>query len=51
MELAVGSWFPVDGTADDVFDPVPTSLWQRVLRRQHPHIARYADYPTDLRSN
>jgi len=51
MELVVGSWFPVEGTRDDVFDPVPTSLWQRVLRRQQPHIARYADYPTDLRSN
>jgi putative transcriptional regulator len=51
MELAVGSWFPVEGTRDDVFDPVPTSLWRRVLRRQHAHIARYADYPEDLRSN
>jgi len=51
MELAVGSWFPVDGAADDAFDPVPTTLWDRVLRRQHPNIARYADYPTDLRSN
>lgn len=51
MELAVGSWFPVEGTRDDVFDPVPASLWRRVLRRQHPHIARYAEYPTDLRSN
>jgi putative transcriptional regulator len=51
MELAVGSWFPVEGMRDDVFDPVPASLWRRVLRRQHPHIARYADYPTDLRSN
>ena len=51
MELAVGSWFPVEGTKDDVFDPVPKSLWRRVLRRQHPHITRYADYPTDLRSN
>lgn len=51
MELAVGSWFPVMGTRDDVFDPVPRGLWRRVLRRQEPHIARYADYPTDLRSN
>lgn len=51
MELAVGSWFPVEGNRDDVFDPVPTGLWRRVLRRQHPNIARYADYPTDLRSN
>ena len=51
MELAVGSWFPVEGSRDDVFDPVPTGLWRRVLRRQQPHIARYADYPKDLRSN
>ena len=51
MELAVGSWFPVEGNRDDVFDPVPTDLWKRVLRRQQPHIARYAEYPTDLRSN
>jgi putative transcriptional regulator len=51
MERAVGSWFPVEGSRDDVFDPVPTQLWRMVLRRQAPHIARYADYPEDLRSN
>jgi putative transcriptional regulator len=51
MELDIGSWFPVEGTADDVFDPVPTTLWRRVLRRQEQHIARYANFPIDLRSN
>ena len=51
MEMTVGSWFPVEGTRDDVFDPVPTGLWRRVLSRQHPSIARYAHYPEDLRSN
>ena len=51
MERTVGSWFPVEGTRDDVFDPVPAGLWRRVLRRQHPSIARYANYPPDLRSN
>ncbi|MEA2010609.1 MAG: YqgE/AlgH family protein [Actinomycetota bacterium] len=51
MELEIGSWFPVDGSVDDVFDPVPTTLWRRVLLRQEPHVARYANYPIDLRSN
>ena len=51
MELSVGSWFVVEGDADDVFDPVPETLWRRVLRRQEPHIARYADYPIDPRRN
>ena len=51
MELSIGSWFPVEGSADDVFDPVPTTLWRRVLLRQEPHIARYANYPIDPRVN
>lgn len=51
MELEIGSWFPVEGSADDVFDPVPTALWRMVLSRQEPHIARYVNYPIDLRSN
>lgn len=50
-ELAVGSWVPVAGTVHDAFDPVPTTLWRRVLRRQGGDVARYATYPTDLRSN
>lgn len=51
MEMAVGSWFGVDASPDDVFDPVPATLWRRVLRRQGGELARYADYPSDLRSN
>lgn len=51
MELDVGSWFPVESSFDDVFDPVPTTLWRRVLLRQEQHIARYANYPIDPRSN
>lgn len=51
MELATGSWFPVQGSVDDVFDPVPATLWRRVLLRQDPQIARYANYPIDPRSN
>jgi len=47
MEISVGSWFVVDGTSDDTFDPVPETLWRRVLLRQERHIARYANYPLD----
>ena len=51
MELAVGSWVPVEASADDAFDPVPTSLWRRVLKRQGGEVARYATYPDDPRTN
>lgn len=51
LELGSGSWFPVEGSTDDVFDPVPTTLWRTVLLRQEPHIARYANYPIDPHSN
>jgi len=51
MEMSLGSWFAVEGTVDDAFDPVPATLWRRVLTRQEPHIARYANYPIDPGSN
>lgn len=51
VEMAVGSWFGVDATPDDVFDPEPATLWRRVLRRQGGQMARHADYPADPRSN
>ena len=51
MELAVGSWIPVAATVDDAFDPVPTTLWRRVLKRQGGEVARYATYPDDPRMN
>lgn len=50
-EMEIGSWFAVVGNADDVFDPVPGTLWRRILQRQEPHIARYANYPIDPRTN
>ncbi len=51
MELGIWSWFPVEGSSEDVFDADPATLWRRVLLRQEPHIARYANYPIDPRSN
>lgn len=51
MELGLGSWFLVEGLTGDVFDPVPATLWRRVLLRQESSIARYANYPIDPRSN
>ncbi len=51
LEIALGSWFPVSATVDDVFDPVPRTLWNRVLRRQNSGLALYAYYPSDLRLN
>ncbi len=51
MELEHRSWFPLQGSASDVFGSDPTTLWRRVLLRQPHHIARYANYPMDPRSN
>lgn len=51
LEITLGSWFPVEAAVDDVFDPVPHTLWQRVLRRQDSGLALYADYPDDPRAN
>lgn len=47
MEVAVGSWFVVESLAGDVFDPVPETLWRRILLRQKGSISRYANYPID----
>ncbi len=51
LEIALGSWFPVSASVDDVFDPVPHTLWQRVLKRQGSGLALYANYPIDPRLN
>ena len=51
LEITLGSWFPVPASLDDPFDPVPQSLWHRVLKRQGSALALYADYPDDPRSN
>ncbi len=46
-ELALGAWFVVDGTDDDVVDPDPDRLWARVLRRQEGDLRMLALYPAD----
>lgn len=51
LEIAIGSWFPVEAAVDDVFDPVPHTLWERVLKRQQSGLALYANYPDDPRDN
>ena len=51
LEVAIGSWFPVPASVDDAFDPVPHTLWQRVLKRQDSGLALYADFPVDPRLN
>lgn len=51
LEIATGSWFTVPGSIDDVFDPVPHTLWRRVLKRQAGGLALYADFPDDPRLN
>jgi len=51
FEIALGSWFPVEASIDDVFDPVPHTLWPRVLRRQDSGLALYANFPEDPREN
>lgn len=50
-EIAADAWFVVDGTADDVFDPEPMTLWHRVLARQPGKLSRFANYPADPRLN
>ncbi len=51
LEVVTGSWFPVAASIDDVFDPVPHTLWRRVLKRQGDGLALYADFPDDPRLN
>lgn len=46
-EIARGGWFVVDAEIGDVFDPEPSTLWRRVLRRQHGLMAWVSTYPED----
>lgn len=43
-ELAEGFWHVVPTRRADVFDPEPTSLWRRVLRRQGGELALLASW-------
>lgn len=50
-ELEEGSWYVVDSTTHDVFDPEPTRLWSAVLRRQPGELAWVSTRPSDPRQN
>ena len=50
-ELGEGAWFVVDPLPEDVFHPDPFDLWDRVMQRQPPEIARWAFYPPDPHLN
>lgn len=51
-EVADGGWFVVNRADDDVFDPDPSRLWWRVLRRQRRRsLAILASYPADIGTN
>ena len=50
-EMEAGSWYVVDGRADDAFSGDPRRLWSRVLRRQPPPLNMLATYPPELGLN
>ncbi len=45
FEVASGDWFILDSRPDDPFSGEPVDLWRTVLRRQHGHLAFFADFP------
>ena len=50
-EMAAGSWYVVDGRADDAFSDDPAPLWRQVLRRQPPPLTILSTYPAELGLN
>jgi putative transcriptional regulator len=46
-EIDEGSWFVVDLLPGDVFDPDPSGLWSRVLRRQPWPLRAVVTCPAD----
>ncbi|PKQ30937.1 MAG: hypothetical protein CVT62_10740 [Actinobacteria bacterium HGW-Actinobacteria-2] len=46
-ELEFGMWHVVPALPDDPFDPVPETLWRRVLRRQGGDLALFSTWPED----
>ena len=49
-ELAEGSWYVVQASPDDPFDP-PIGQWARILRRQSGHLALVSTFPEDVTLN
>ena len=50
-ELAAGMWYPVPSLEGDAFDPDPTTLWRRVLRRQGGNLAFFSTWTPDVDAN
>lgn len=50
-EIEEGAWFVVDGSAGDLLDPDPQTLWRRVLQRQAGNMAMFAFFPLNPRAN
>ncbi len=46
-EINEGGWFVVPSRPGDAFDNDPSTLWVRVLRRQHGDLRRVASFPDD----
>jgi putative transcriptional regulator len=51
QEVAGGSWFVVDSSADDPWSAEPEGLWRVVLRRQPGRLRVFADMPVDVGTN
>lgn len=49
-EIAMGSWYVVDGLKDDPFHD-PETHWAAVLRRQPGHLSLMASFPPDVTLN
>lgn len=50
-EVKSGGWFVVPSRHTDAFDEDPSSLWERVLRRQPGPVRRIARFPDDPSMN
>lgn len=50
-ELAMGAWWAVPGSPDDLFSVEPRDMWRTVLRRQPPPLNLVSTYPADLLLN
>jgi putative transcriptional regulator len=50
-EIAEGSWYVVESTVQDIFDPEPARLWSAVLRRQPGSLAWVSTKPDDPTRN
>ena len=50
-EIAVGAWYVVRSTADDMFSAEPGSLWRRALRRQPAPLNWVSTFPNNPDDN